>query len=693
MPCQIGLSYTMISLSVPSLLLPLVIVIACSGSRVAVVVAGSFHRYFLMSSMQHLVRPLTEQNHTVDYFLTLSTRKYTPWRNDHYLHSLTWDPEFGHPSKHHLPRYAHIRHVVKSRVAHAGGRVRCFALRPRTNISDDLRLQKLRSRALELHPEEDPDTRFPVSSLGKGNVAAANRNMLRMFRALEMLWKEVPAVEQRDGKPYDYVLFLRDDILWLDNFVLSDILASAPADVYALSCNARNPPMLESEMNDFGLLVVRAHAAVYGQYYTQFYNTSKPPCTVSKRPCTSEELLKVTLTNWHLTVHLVDQQLFPFQRAARILHTGDRGQTLTSTCFHKYCNSQKGSLPDHGMRKCKTIIPDAGIHPEWSTLQRGVQRHQSPICYSNSSTFLRSGESGFCSTPPQYLQTVIKHLARFQKNCSNFVSYSAFMRKGWSNKTNPTKHHSVDLGCYFRFELNRNDTAKQMHITTLRTNYYVVELPGARLPFAAMRRKVKTFKILGHLIFPWAQVLNWVDFKLRTVARPQEVQKEVISDTGICVAYVAAPKHRYYFGKKRGPTLTAHVQTILEAVAKDPGKTDNSSALLAQLHAYKQEVYNIDVLSAEMMIDSAYFIRVQTTTRCRKFNAQLNCAWYQEITDHSDRDQVSFPIVLLRMGLGANNVSGDIFIQDRAGCSWAKLLHPEKYHWYMGWHRLAELEH
>lgn len=49
-----------------------------------------------------------------------------------------------------------------------------------------------------------------------------------------------------------------------------------------------------------------------------------------------------------------------------------------------------------------------------------------------------------------------------------------------------------------------------------------------------------------------------------------------------------------------------------------------------------------------------YIARDLRTPRCRAFAAALGCAWFDEVVCWSDRDQLSFPYALQRLGLAAS---------------------------------------
>jgi hypothetical protein len=192
---------------------------------------------------------------------------------------------------------------------------------------------------------------------------AGNKNMIRLFLLLELLWKQdVLVAERQQGRPYDYVMLARDDTLWLDDFSLQTVIQINPdADAYILSCDAREPQMLPPEINDHGVLLKRETAGdILGQYVTTLVKqTDLNACHTSveawlgrERGCNSEMILKHVLKESNLSVQLVPQSALPFERAVLVEHNNGKKEY----CFHKFCQSKDSPLQlPPGMKKCKDI--------------------------------------------------------------------------------------------------------------------------------------------------------------------------------------------------------------------------------------------------------------------------------------------------------------------------------------------------
>lgn len=317
--------------------------------------------------MEHLVPPLRKQGYSVDYYLSLTTEAAPAFRAGlGYMEHVRWDPAFG-PYSETNPSHHSIGHVVMNQMAHAGARLRKFNLQEQVNIDGNPGIRNQRLKAKVRYPKEDPDLRFPTMDARKNaNHAAnivANRNLLRLHYSVERLWTALRTAEEADGLLYNYVMFLRDDTMWLQDFDLNRLIAQGPADVYHLSCDNRVPRLQPEEMNDHGLVVVRAHAELFGKYLGALRKTDLAACARSLsaslssgglRGCNSEMLMKWIIYHADLKVRMVGQELMPFQRSMHLNHYN--GSVVE--CFHKYCQSRDYPLPNHGKKKCLSVMDD-----------------------------------------------------------------------------------------------------------------------------------------------------------------------------------------------------------------------------------------------------------------------------------------------------------------------------------------------
>lgn len=361
-----------------------------AGQRVAIVVAGSLERFQLNASVHHLLRPLTQQGHAVDYYLSLTTSFSKTNRRTtsaQYTDRVHWDAVFSNGTLlQDAPTEAQTNNILRHAILQHGGRLRQAILRDFVSIDGDEMLREHRRQALQKHPKEDPDMRFPSVDVRNDKVekrtAAANRSLLRHMLATYELWKALLQVEATLEFQYDYVMFLRDDTLWIRDFDLNKLLndaaiswaaktkddynnkknASTQIDVYALACDARDPPLDATEMNDYGLMVHRSQAQVFGTYYLELFRTDLKACAArlprllskdGQRGCNAEMILKwIVVDQKKLKVYKVGQQDMPFQRGLTVILKD--GVTL-GQCLHQTCQSRKNQLNDTAWSKCQEM--------------------------------------------------------------------------------------------------------------------------------------------------------------------------------------------------------------------------------------------------------------------------------------------------------------------------------------------------
>lgn len=337
-----------------------------SSKLVAVVIAGTLQRFQLNASIQHLLKPLVAQGHHVDYFVSLTTAHAKAYRDDSsYMSHVHWDPVFSNGTiLKNRPGDMHVAITVRRSILGNGGKLRNLILRESIDINSDKLLKKHRKLALQTYPKEDPDLRFPIMDLRndivKKRTINGNQNILRLMLATYELWKILMQVEKNLECQYDFVMFLRDDTLWLQDLNLGQLTGGHDnIDAFALACDARDPPMESTEMNDHGIIVRRGKAKIFGDYYSQLFKVDMEACAKrlpsgfrkgGERGCNSEMILKYIVDKHRIKVHKVGQAEIPFQRSLNVVH----GERITQ-CFHKVCQSTKNQLQDHGLQKCSAL--------------------------------------------------------------------------------------------------------------------------------------------------------------------------------------------------------------------------------------------------------------------------------------------------------------------------------------------------
>ena len=283
------------------------------------------------------------------------------------MNHLVLDPIFGkcaRASTCHLPTNEVIESTISNGVARAGGRARRIFLQDEVNIDDNHQVKARRDLARAERPNEDPDTQFPIVDLTEPiRTANANRNILRLFYGVRELWRDVVRAEKEDGKPWDYVVFLRDDTLWLQDFDLNRLLAQRTAtELFLLSCDAREPPMRPEEVNDHIVIASRPTAEIFGHYFEHLLDTDPHACKANLAPdlqqlkvkgCNSEMLLSWILKQNNVSITFVGQGLVPFQRAVHVAtNFGVR------KCFHKCVMDSIRSLASLKICRPQSLKPN-----------------------------------------------------------------------------------------------------------------------------------------------------------------------------------------------------------------------------------------------------------------------------------------------------------------------------------------------
>lgn len=144
-------------------------------------------------------------------------------------------------------------------------------------------LSARREMALMDHPCEDPDLRFPVldnrdKEIGT-RTANANRNLLRLHLAMKTLWQSAVRREAEEGFTYNFVLFVRDDALWLSDFRLKPFASRlSQGYVFVPRCDDRDPPMERRELNDHFVVAGRASVDIHGNYYSNLFRLDLMKC-------------------------------------------------------------------------------------------------------------------------------------------------------------------------------------------------------------------------------------------------------------------------------------------------------------------------------------------------------------------------------------------------------------------------------
>jgi len=303
---------------------------------------------------------------------------------------------------------------------------------------------------------------------------------------------------------------------------------------------------------------------------------------------------------------------------------------------------------------------------------------------------------GICNQNPltHYIQKLSERMKKIKKEtCSRIVVYSVAFGKQFFDQYQferplvVKKALKLHHRCFFIFILSSDVKGKRISndpdefMTTSDDDLDVlVPVPITILPYQNMRRNTKIFKMLGYLIFPWAETIVWQDAKFRLkykypTYRPNnyfQLFETTLERNSVCALYLGLPADIPTVGSKessiRHDGFQRHCNLLANSKRKDV--SDSQKGILQQCSYYNEKLNNeTQGLATQMlssgMVDSGFFLRDMRSERCRRFNAQLSCSWLDEIHCFSDRDQVSFPYVLASMGIHENNAHVDPQLQNR----------------------------
>jgi hypothetical protein len=334
----------------------------------AIMVAGAAKRFMFTGLVDHVIKPLVQKEDTqVDYYLMLSVKQGLAYRTDEaYMRLQTFDPTFQSMASvkdaNKVTLYMYDK--IKDNITHSGANIGGIHIQPAPMKLDPPNLRKKQLEAKRARPKEDSYYRFPTLDLRPENrrrTAVTNRNIFKLYLGIQKLWeKHLISSEHYMGVRYDYVMFLREDAMWLDDFSLKKLIATNPnADAYIPSCDMDNPPLQSLSFCDHGIVIKREKAWVIGRYFEQLLDSDLNQChksVVGLAPnntgCNTGMLFQWILEQNNVYVQKVPQSLMPFERSMVIAYKDG----ATEICIHKYCQSKIRPLAvPKDLRICKNI--------------------------------------------------------------------------------------------------------------------------------------------------------------------------------------------------------------------------------------------------------------------------------------------------------------------------------------------------
>jgi len=289
--------------------------------RVAVLTSGTLTRYFLQSAASSLLKPMSEQGHTVDYYLTINTENFKSFKSG--ASSFVAEEQLRNAT---LPE---AEELIRQTINQTGARLRYLKLNERVSV------------------DEENEQNF--CKRGKFKGAAARRNMVKYLRGLEELRVSV-ANEVLQTKAYDYVVIVLDDALWIRPFDLNYLLANADAASARhglnLKCDRSHSTWAAKagQLHD-NILVLNWQAA---QPYMSQYSIllKNADCKKYWKTYNMERFLKILADDYRITFESVPVELIPMQRGGHRQEQKKDGTVVTHVCLHYQCDSEsdKGKL-------------------------------------------------------------------------------------------------------------------------------------------------------------------------------------------------------------------------------------------------------------------------------------------------------------------------------------------------------------
>jgi hypothetical protein len=297
--------------------------------------------------------------------------------------------------------------------------------------------------------------------------------------------------------------------------------------------------------------------------------------------------------------------------------------------------------------------------------------------------------------------------SRFQHECSQLVVYSVAFgaaHESFLNQAGRNWHgDSDDLlqrhgHCFFAFVLLQEDHPPRKQDDDylspafifqhkgLEGLFHLIPVPPHILPYQNPRRNTKLFKLYGGLhLFDFADHIVWQDAKLQKKQWAQYLgirnyTKYVQQHQHACVSLKSLPIHETALGPQRRPRFQSHCQVLLSSANHTTTRrvvSDSLAAIQKQCTLYTKlqqqqqqqqekrrrrnsQTTNITSSSSpsflsldDGLIDSALISWNNNRHGCRRFNLNLSCRWISEIQCHGDRDQISFPQVVMMIAAGA----------------------------------------
>jgi hypothetical protein len=309
-------------------------------AHVAVLTSGLIDRFVFTNFTSNFLIPMTRAGYSVDYYGSFGSYRYEGWNAD--TQAFKRDPLFDGLAD------EEILLEVNKAISSNGGNVRVLNVSTGNfSAKDEAFVTKARMFNQLASPDQARNTR---------------KGVIRHWRALDDLWLAMQQVEIEMGIRYTYIVYQKDDFLWLHPFQFDKVLEATPImniGAKAMSSAPRKnlyTHMCQNEfsswINPYGKHVIESlmifdRAAAHdilGAVCNQL--TSIP--TAGSIEKLLAQMAKAKSTN----VHMLPAKTIPGQRVGFLLDGNDGGKKV---CLHKLCNSRDaatGLMDVGGLEKC-----------------------------------------------------------------------------------------------------------------------------------------------------------------------------------------------------------------------------------------------------------------------------------------------------------------------------------------------------
>lgn len=279
---------------------------------------------------------------------------------------------------------------------------------------------------------------------------------------------------------------------------------------------------------------------------------------------------------------------------------------------------------------------------------------------------------GFCGDNAAYLRELRDEIsAKYKEKCKDLVVYGAALGRKYEGMLSSgegghiskvVKRHGT---CFFQFVTDSRGTGNTL---TGDGSQNLIVVDPARMPYKNNRRNTKVIKFNPGLLFPWADRVIWQDVKVqrrvymweKKMILPSDYMlhfKRTVERFGTCSSFVSLPLHPLTVQTAKEVDIKPHCDTIISAAWSRPTVSDSLYVLRSQCKRYETRL-NVtaqagrsEVFDKAPLVDTAFIVYDMRNQECKQFNGNLGCSLLDEIHCYSDRDQVSFPLVVANSGL------------------------------------------